>query len=191
MKPVYFGIVSLVVALLCGCGAGPYGFARVYEPSEVEKPYHDRSRGYPFGIVAAKPHEFQGQLIAWFGIVKSVKQTEDGRYWIRMSHNTHRERHLCDGETNSSCRVTVHFKSTGEFSALLHIDQKDLVPSLDKIQPGTLLRVFGSVRCATDDEGKPTCEFDENGGLVLEGEFYRQWPARYYVTTRAMSTMRR
>jgi len=31
----------------------------------------------------------------------------------------------------------------------------------------------------------------EGAGIVLDGEYYRQWPARHFVTTRAASTMRR
>ena len=33
--------------------------------------------------------------------------------------------------------------------------------------------------------------FEEDGALRLEGVYYRQWPARYYSTTRAASSMRR
>ena len=183
------GILSALV--VAGCGPGPYGFARYYVPSEAEEPFHTQAREYSYGIVAADPDDFEGQLIAWFGIVEKVTETQDGRWLVRLSHNKHRERHLCESESSSSCRVTVHFKSSGGFSALLDIEPKDLVPSLDKIQPGTLMRVFGRVRCKQDEEGKPQCDFDDQGGVLLDGVYYRQWPARYYITTRAMSSMRR
>ena len=64
-----------------------------------------------------------------------------------MSFHTHKERHLCESETSSSCRVTVNFKSTGGFSVLLSLKGEDLIPGLDKVQSGTLMRVFGKVRC--------------------------------------------
>ena len=189
---ISFGII-LTIALwgTAGCGAGPYGFARYYVPTDQEEPFFQQTRDYPYGVVAANPDEFDGQLISWFGIVESVSGTKDGRYLVRMTHNRHKERHLCADESNSSCRVTVHFKSSGGFSALLALRPEDLVPGLDKIQPGSLLKVYGRVRCQMAEDGQKTCDYDEQGGVILEGAYYRQWPARYYVTTRRASSLRR
>ncbi len=177
--------------LVQACGSGPYGFTRYYMPSDSEEPFDKQARELPYGVVAANPDDYQEQLIGWFGIVQKVEQTQDGRYKVRMSHNQHKERHLCADDTNSSCRVTVHFKSSGGFSAILSLRPEDLVPGLDKVQPGTLMRVFGRVRCRQNEEEQMECDYDEQGGVLLDGAHYRQWPARYYVTTRAASVMRR
>ncbi len=177
--------------LAAGCGTGPYGFSKYYATLESEEPFHNQARELAYGVVAANPDDFQEQLIAWFGIVQKVEKTQDGRYVVRMSHNQHKDRHLCSSDANSSCRVTVHFKSSGGFSAVLTLRPEDVVPGLDKVQPGTLMRVFGRVRCRENEEEQMECDYDEQGGALLEGVYYRQWPARYYVTTRAASSMRR
>jgi len=184
-------VFLITLTITVGCGAGPYGFSRYYEPNDQEQPYFNQTRDYPYGVVAANPSDFDGQLISWFGIIESVQSTQDGRHLVRMTHNRHKNRHLCADERSSSCRVTVHYKSSGGFSVLLALEPADLVPGLDKIQPGSLLRVYGRVRCRTADGGETKCDYDEQGGIILDGAFYRHWPARYYVTTRRSSSLRR
>ncbi len=190
-RPFFICWLLGIPLLLASCGPGIYGFSRYYEPGEKEKPFHKQAREYPYGVVAANPDDFQGQLISWFGIVEKVETLKDGRQLVRLTHNQHKNRHLCAGEANSTCRVTVHFKSSGGFSVILALRAPDLVPSLDKVQPGTLMRAFGRVRCKENDDEQMVCDYDEQGGVLLEGVYYRQWPARYYVTTRAASAMRR
>jgi hypothetical protein len=176
---------------LLSCGPGPYGFSRYYVPGEPEEAFHKQAREYPYGIVAANPDRYRDQLIAWFGIVQRIEQTKDGKYQIRFSYNRHKERHLCAEQSSSSCRVTVHFKPTGYFSARLQLRAEDVKPGLDKIQTGTLMRLFGRVRCSEREEGQLQCDYDEEGGLILEAVHYRQWPVRYYATTRAAAALRR
>lgn len=177
--------------LLMGCGAGQYGYARYYVPLDEEEPYEAASRVFTYGAVTARPHDYIDQLIGWFGIVKAVKATRDGRHLVKMTFHTHKARHLCESEVSSSCRVTVNYKSTGEFSALLDLQGEDLIPSLDKVQPGTLLRVFGKVICRKKPDGEYQCDRDDSGGVILNGEYYRQWPRRHYRTTRTAGRMRR
>ncbi len=184
-------IAASVLPLLSGCGAGPYGFSREYVPLREEKTLHAEGVEVPYAAVVTEPTEYQGKLIAWFGVVEAMDQAPDGRTLVRMAHRKHQDRHLCDGESNDSCRVTVQFSSQGGFSALVDFRPADLVPGLDKVQPGTLLRIFGKVRCVENDDEQVECEYDEQGGIVLDAVWYRQWPARYYVTTRAAAGMRR
>jgi hypothetical protein len=179
------------IFLSLACGAGPYGFSRYYQPSDSEKPYHEKAIDIPYGVVAARPYDYKDSLIAWFGIVEKIEPMKDGRFMVSLSHHRHKDRHLCYDEPQSSCRVTVHFKSSGEFSAALFLKPEDIVPGLDRVQPGTLMRVFGKVRCWEEAKGNQKCNFDDKGGVMLEGVYYRQWPARYYATTRAASGMRR
>jgi hypothetical protein len=176
---------------LAGCGAGPYGFGREYVPLREEQALHEQGVEYPYAAVVTGPTEYQGKLVAWFGVVEVMDRAPDGRYLVRLAHRKHQERHLCDGESADSCRVTVQFSSQGGFSALVDFRPADLVPGLDKVQPGTLLRIFGKVRCEENDDEQVECEYDEQGGIVLDASWYRQWPARYYVTTRAAGGMRR
>jgi hypothetical protein len=191
MRAAAFAVAAGLAALLAGCGAGPYGFAREYAPLREEQALHEQGVELPYGAVIGTPAEYQGRLIAWFGVVESMDRAPDGRTRVRLAHRKHQERHLCDGESSGSCRVTVQFASQGGFSALIDFRPADLVPGLDKVQPGTLLRVYGKVRCQENDDEQLECEYDDQGGIVLDANWYRQWPARHYVTTRAAGGMRR
>jgi hypothetical protein len=187
----FFGGILCAFCFITACGPGAYGFSRYYVPTDQEETYGEQSREYTYGAVTAKPADFQGKLISWFGIVEKVTPTADGQWLIRMSYHQHRERHLCSDDTNSSCRVTVNFKSSGGFSAIIKLTGEDLVPGLAKVQPGSLMRVFGKVRCAENEDEQVDCEYDEKGGVLFDGIWYRQWPARYFLTTRAAGSMRR
>ena len=180
-------------ALLSTCGPGRYGYSRYYVPTRAEKPFHETSREYTHAAVVKRPHDFMGQSIAWFGVVKSLERLNDGRHKVHLSYHKHRDRHLCETEIKSSCRVTVNNRSTRNFTTIMSIEPEDLIPGLDKIQPGTLMRVFGKVRCRqvnTEYElDKWECDKDEKGNVILVGQFYRQWPRRHYRTTNTSDKM--
>ena len=185
---VFLSIATAAVAL-SGCGAGTYGFSRYYTPTDEEEPFHETSREFTYGAVTARPRDFRDQSVSWFGVVQSVKQTADGRQTIRLAYHKHKERHLCEGETESTCRVTIHHKSTGGFTAVVRLRSQDQSSGLEKVRPGTLMRVFGKVRCKKDVNGDPVCARDDEGGVILDCEYYRQWPVRYYRTTRSAGKM--
>ncbi|MCP4197434.1 MAG: hypothetical protein GY762_09835 [Proteobacteria bacterium] len=184
-------IMLLALLFSAACGPGPYGYARYYAPTKAEKPFFKQAGKHPYRVVAATPDKYQDILIAWFGIVQTIKATEDGRYIIHLSHNKHKERHLCEGESGSSCRVTVHYKSTGSFSTITGLKPAEVKPGLDRVQPGTLMLIYGKVQCDKTADEQLQCAYDDHGGLLLKSVYYRQWPARYYVTTRAAEALRR
>jgi len=184
-------LAAAVAAVLAGCGAGRWGYDRSYVPLKEERPFHEGGSELAYSEVTTDPADYRDRLVAWFGMVESVEPAEGGKHTVRMSHHKHQDRHLCKTDSKRSCRVTVHFKSSGGFSAVLDLRPEDMEASLDKVQPGSLLRVFGKVRCREDEDEQVVCDYDDQGGVILEGEHYRQWPARYYVTTRAASIMRR
>ena len=186
---IIYAMVTLLTAAIAGCGSGPYSYARYYEPLEAERPYHETSREFTLGAVTARPQDFDGQLIAWFGIVEKVLDTKDGRSLVRLSFHKHKNRHLCEGETESTCRVTVNQGSTGKFAAAVFLKPEDMKPGLDKIQPGTLMRIIGKVRCVEDENGDPKCDTDAKNGIIIYCDYYRQWPARHYRTTRSAGKM--
>ncbi len=177
------------VIFVSSCGPGIYGYSKTYSPLKDEKVYYDTAREFTYAAVASRPQDFKDYLLGWFGIVESITPSADGRYLVKMQFHKHRARHLCDGETKSTCRVTVNQRSTGVFTVKLKIREQDLVPGLDKIQPKTLIRVYGKPICKKNADNEFQCEQDEQGGVVLEGEYYRQWPARHYRTTLASDVM--
>jgi hypothetical protein len=176
---------------LAGCGAGQYGFSQEYRPLDEEEPFHADGTELVYEEVNGDPAAFEGKLIAWFGVVEKVTLNDDGRYQIQLSQRKHQPRHLCDSDADDSCRVTVHFASAGGFTAFVQLRPEDTTPGLDKVQPGSLLRVFGKVRCRLNDDEQKVCDYDDRGGIILDAAYYRQWPARYFVTNRAAASMRR
>lgn len=189
MRPLRWIAVVILVSGLLGCG-GPYSYARAYVPSAVEKPLLEQAKVPNWAAVDSRPQDFDGQLIAWFGVVLLVETVDGGQQLVRLKHAVHQDRHLCKGESPRSCRVTISDASSGEFSALLTIDPAHLTPSLDNLQPGSLLHVFGKVRCAVDEDENTVCERDPEGSIRLEGVAYRHFPPRHYVTPRMASEMR-
>jgi len=175
---------------LSGCGAGPYGFSKTYTPLDDEESFDEKGTEFVYEEVNGDPAAFDGKLIAWFGVVEKVTLVDDGRHDIQLSQRRHQPRHLCDSDADDSCRVTVHFTSAGGFTAFVRLRPEDTTPGLDKVQPGSLLRVFGKVRCRLNDDEQKVCDYDDRGGIILDADYYRQWPARYFVTTRAAAELR-
>lgn len=185
-------IVLIATALLAvGCGAGQYGFAKKYVPLGDEEDFWEQSKSFTYDAVNTDPDDYEGKLIGWFGVVQKVTKKDDGKYEVRMAHRKHQPRHLCSSDSIRSCRVTVHFRSSGSFSALLDLLPKDTAAGLDKVQPGSLMRVYGKVRCRENDDEQIVCDYDDMGGVLLDGSYYRQWPVRFFVTTRSASELKR
>jgi hypothetical protein len=185
-----FSALPLVLAA-GGCGAGQYGFSKTYAPLDEEKAYDASSTEAVYEDVTSDPAAYDGKQIAWFGVVDKVTLQDDGRYRVELSQRVHQARHLCSSDADDSCRVTVSSATSGSFTALVQLKTEDTVPGLDKVQPGSLMRVFGEVRCRLNEDERQECDHDEKGGVILDVAYYRHWPARYYVTPRQAGTMRR
>lgn len=165
-----------------GCGAGGrYGYARTYSPLDAEESWVERANNDAvYDEVRRMPEQYQGQTLSFFGVVTGVSSSREG-YRVSLQVRTHQERHLCHDETDSSCRVTVSERDGGPFTALLVLRPED-VTGENRVQVYSLLRVFGTLV-----QG----QYDDQGGPVIRGEFYRHWPRGEYVTTAASSAMRR
>ncbi|MCS6799834.1 MAG: hypothetical protein NZ898_15175 [Myxococcota bacterium] len=181
MRRATIGWTVLVAPLLAGCGgAGPYGFARQYEPLDEEEPYLERATSVSYEEVRRAPTTYTSTLLGWFGVVTAVDVAADGSALVALTYRTHQARHLCADERESSCRVTVSERAIGPWTARIRLRHEDRFGS-DRVWVGSLLRVYG----------RPTGDTDEQGGPVVAGEWYRHWPRGAYVTTGAAVTMRR
>lgn len=170
----------LLVLFLAACGgAGPYGYAREYVPLGDEEEYLEGEQRVTYEDVRRDPQEFQSARLGWFGVVTEVDSSGD-RALVHMTHRIHRERHLCEDERDSSCRVTVSDRQSGPFTAVVDLQPEDR-SGQDRVWTGSLLKVYGA----------PTGEFDEGGGPVIRADWYRHWPRGKYVTTGAAASMRR
>jgi len=168
----------LVLLTACG-GGGQYGFTREYDPLGDEDDYLEREQQVTYEDVRRDPEDYRSSLIGWFGVVTRVEGGGEAAV-VHMTHRIHRERHLCADELESSCRVTVSDRQSGPFTAKLAIRPEDQ-SGQDRLWTGSLVRVYGH----------PTGEFDEEGGPVIQAEWYRHWPRGKYVTTGAAASMRR
>lgn len=171
---------ALVLGLIAGCsGAGPYGYDREYVSLSGEDEWMDRAANAVYQDVRRDPADYLSTTLAWFGIVQAVDaNSERGR--ISLTYRTHQPRHLCRDERSSSCRVTVSERSGGAFSIELNMRPEDQ-NGVDRIGPGSLIKVYGV----------PTGDFDAEGGPVVSASWYRHWPHGTFVTTGAASSMRR
>ena len=98
-----------------------------------------------------------------------------------MLVRTHQDRHLCEDETEGSCRVTVSDRDGGPFSAVIALAPEDTAGE-NRVQTGSLLRVYGPLIPG---------QYDAQGGPVLRAQFYRHFPRGQYVTTAARGSWRR
>jgi len=168
--------------LFVGCGGGQYGFERHYSPYGDEDDYYDRASPLSYEEVRRDPADFTETLLGWFGIVQDAPEidAETGQATVHLNFRTHRRRHLCRTEHADSCRVTVSERQGGSFSAVVQVRAEDRAGA-ERINVGSLMRVYGS----------PTVDFNDEGGPILEAVYYRHWPRGTYVTTGHAGIMRR
>lgn len=171
--------VSLFVCVGCA-GAGQYGYARTYVPLSEERAWVERAEEPVYDEVRRMPDQYRDRPISFFGVVTSIT-TEGSTSRVSMQVRTHQERHLCEDESESTCRVTVNARDGGPFTAIMTLRPDD-VGGENRVQANSLLRVFGTVVPG---------EYDAEGGPVLRAAYYRHWPRGQYVTTNAAGAMRR
>ncbi len=172
-------IAAVCLVTACG-GAGPFGYAREYVALDDEETHMLQASAITYEEVRRDPDEFLDRTVGWFGVVTQVDLEGDGAATVAATFRTHQARHLCRDETASSCRVTVSEREGGPFSSRLQLRPEDR-DGRDRLWVGSLIKVYGA----------PTGAFDEEGGPVLEADWYRHWPRGTYVTTGAASSMRR
>lgn len=169
--------VSSAAALGCG-GAGPYGYARTYEPLGDEEGFHTRASNVNFAAVAGDPMGYSTELISWFGVVDEVKRGEGGTE-ASVSMRLHQARHLCSLPESDSCRVTVSDREVGRF--VVTVTATTHGAHLEKLGRGALVHVYGS----------PLPEGSSSEVVALDPAYVRVWPPATYVTTGAAGAMRR
>jgi hypothetical protein len=178
-------LLNLLSALLLltfyGCGGNPYGYAPEYVPLSDEEPYSEHGMALSYEEVRRDPAGNQANTLAWFGMVEKVTPVPGtNQVKVAMQLVFHQPRHLCTDQFDSSCRVTISEKEGGPWTAVL-TPRAEHREGRDRINAGSLLKVYGHV--ATD--------FDERGGPIVNADYYRHWPHGTYVNTRRSGNMRR
>ncbi len=119
--------------------------------------------------------------MSWWGVVTDVDRPGNGPARVTMQLRTHQERHLCEDETDSSCRVTINDRDGGSFTALIQLAVDDQEGE-NRLQALSLVRVYGTVL-----QG----EYNREGGPILRAQYYRHWPRGQFVTSASAGGMRR
>jgi len=174
------GGLGVLSALGCA-GAGPFGHARTYVPLAEEETRAASAEEAVYDEVRRMPDGFQGRTLAFFGVVEAVEAGDGGTMRLSLQQRTHQERHLCEDDSERSCRVTVNARDGGPFTAVLTLRPGDR-DGEQRVQRGSLVRVFGTLEVGS---------YDAQGGPVLRGVWYRHWPRGEYVTTASAAVMRR
>ena len=178
------GPAVLAFVLACvGCGGGnPYGYGRTYPPLDEEEAHLERAVMLSYEEVRREGSAFKDDLLGWFGVVQELGSAgPDGSTMVSLQLRFHQERHLCADQFDSSCRVTISQRTGGPFSARIAVRAEDLKAGPKKLGPGSLLKIYAH----------PTGEFDDLGGPVLKGVYYRHFPHGTYVTVGRRGNMRR
>jgi hypothetical protein len=165
---------------LAACGANQYNFARSYEPLADEQLHYDTAGVITYEEVKRDPNGFQTSEVAWFGVVTAVGDLPDGRTRLFLSLRSHQERHLCSDEREASCRVTVSARDLGPFSADVLLSKEEKLGT-ERVWVGSLVKIYG----------RPTGDYDDDGGPILDSKYHRHWPRGTYVTTAQRAGMRR
>lgn len=179
----YGGVVALLGVVVGCASAGPFGFAQMYTPLDVEDEATDGSVPFDPSATRRKPDTWRGRKVVAFGVVTDVvKSDQPGTQRVLLSVRGLQPRNLCDGPDDQTCRVTV---TDTEFAKLWAvIPSAALEPQRtppDPVQPGSLLRVVGKLQ-PSNNHVDPA---------QVDASFARHWPLQMYVTTSARESMRR
>lgn len=171
-------LVLFALVPACG-GGGPFGYAHEYSTISGEDAYLHRAVDTSYEEVRRARPEDQ-TFVGWFGVVVEPPVTEGDTTRLTLSLRAHQDRHLCSTSSSDSCRVTVSEREIARFTALVHVHPEDAAEGPMRLSVGSLVRVYGT---STGN--------DANDFPIIAAEWYRHWPAHYYVTTAAASSMRR
>lgn len=175
-------LCTAVLASSCG-GGGRYGYARTYTYFGDEARFARQANNEAvYDEVRRLPDRFNTTMLSWFGVVTELTPGAGGTMRVALNLRTHQERHLCEDETDGSCRVTVSEADGGPFSAALTAVSAEDSHGENRIQVGSLIHVYGRLVAG---------EYDARGGPVVRAEFYRHWPRGQYVTTASRGSWRR
>jgi len=175
-------LALLLPLLVLGChSAGPYGFARNYQPLSAEAAASQGAREFDPVMAERDKDEWHKGLTSLFGVVKSRTAAKDGGAYLTLSMRTLSERNLCSDFDEDTCRVTVSEHEHATLHAIVKLANEDDIGQYS-VGKGSLLRVVGKLSDEVDTD---------DGGPVLRVSYYRHWPRHYFVTTADAAQMPR
>jgi len=173
-------LVTLISLGSLGChSAGPYGYARNYQPLSAEKSALEGTREFDPVMAERDKEDWKKSPVSLFGIVTARTSAKSGGAYLTLSMRTLSERNLCDDFDEDTCRVTVSEHEHATIHAVVKLASADEVGE-HSLGKGSLVRVVGKLT----DEVDP-----DDGASVLHVSYYRHWPRHFYVTTAMASGM--
>jgi|GEM_PF-735411 len=174
--------VALAPAIFGACRSpGPYGFAMRYAPTADEERAVASAKEYDPVMVQRFPEQWRRQPTSVFGVVTGRASGAGGAAYLTLSVRRLEPRNLCQyANDEDTCRVTVSDRDFGVLHALLPLRPDDDVGAT-AVGVGTLVRAVGAFADDTDPG---------DGGPILRGTWYRQWPPSTYVTRASAGEMR-
>ena len=173
-------LVGLCLSLGMGCAGGnQYSYDREYVPLSDEEDYLEKTTDLTYEEIRRDPAGNAKALVSWFGTVTGA-QRRGQQTLVNLELRYHQERPLCRDQFDSSCRVTVSERTGGPFSVIMTIHPEDRAGQ-DRLSPGSLVRVYGH----------PVQDYDDQGGPILQADYYRHWPSGTYVFSGTHDSMRR
>ncbi len=169
---VGFGLVLPLTVVSCH-SAGPYGFSTTYTPLDAEEEAAENAKEYDPVMAARFPAEWRKHSVSVFGVVKSRSEGHGGKAYLTLSVRTLSLRNLCDEGGEETCRVTVSEREHATLHSEVPLRSEDNLGE-HSVTTGSLVRVIGKLSDRVDpSDGEP----------VLVADYYRHWPAHFYVTT--------
>ena len=172
--------LAFVLGVLAGCGAGPYGFSRTYEPLDAERAALEGAVEYDPVMVKRMPDEWRTKRVSAFGVVLERKD-QGADATLVLSVRTLDTRNACETSQDDSCRTTVSDAEFDKLRAVVHVATAEDRSGELSLGPGSLVRVAGSL-------GEPD---PASGTQTLKATYYRHWPRGYFRTSRAKEVLRR
>jgi hypothetical protein len=179
--PSVAAVASVTLALLTGCGAGPYGHSPRYVELSEETAAGAGAREYDPVMVERQPEEWRKGAVTLFGVVESRTPGAGGQAMLKLGVRRLEPRNLCENEhDDDSCRVTVSDKDFGVVYALVTLRGGDDVGP-KAVGQRSLVRIVGTL-------GQDVSPSD--GAPVLHASYYRHWPMYFYVTRASATNMK-
>jgi hypothetical protein len=170
----FFTAITLSVATLgFGCASpGRWGHARTYVPTSDEKTATADAKDLDAPMAVLKPEEWRGKKVRFFMVVDERKPAPGGGAYLSGQLHTLNEINGCENKhDDDSCRVTIKPTGHEKVHAVVRLNGEDDQGEL-RVGTGSLVRVVGTLSDQLDpDDGK----------LVVQGNWYRQWPIGYYI----------
>lgn len=171
---------ALFLTAACS-SAGPYGYAPTYTPLDDEETAAQGAKEFDPVMAKRFPEEWRDKPVSVFGVVTNRTEGAGGGTRLTLSVRTLATRNLCDEGGDATCRVTVSDREHAVVHTVVKLRSGDDIGE-KSVGVGSLVRVIGKFTDVVDnDDGNP----------IINGSYYRHWPAHTYVTTAAASYMRR